>query len=138
MGCSIEVDIMGWTVSPKAFIGVMTDDLSKLHRATAIEILNKVIQRSPVDTGRFRGNHILTLVTPNTGTKEVDDKSGSVTLAAGLSVVGGIAKGEYPLIYIQNNLPYAQVLEDGSSQQAPLGIYALAVQDVKNNLRAGR
>ena len=129
---------MGWTVSPKAFIGVMTDDLSKLHRATAIEILNKVIQRSPVDTGRFRANHILTLVTPNTGTKEVDDKSGSVTLAAGLSVVGGIAKGEYPLIYIQNNLPYAQVLEDGSSQQAPLGIYSLAVQDVKNNLRAGR
>lgn len=129
---------MGWTVSPQAFAKTMSDDLSKLHRATAIAILNKVIERSPVDTGRFRGNHILSLATPNTGVKDTDDKSGSVTLAAGLSVIGGIAKGEYPLIYIQNNLPYAQVLEDGSSQQAPLGIYSLAVQDVKTNLSIGK
>lgn len=130
---------MGWTVSPKAFIGVMTDDLSKLHRAIAIELLTRVIRRSPVDTGRFRGNHILSLSTADTSTTDTVDENGSTTLAAGLSVVGGIAKGQYPLIYIQNNLPYAQVLEDGSSKdQAPLGIYALAVQDVKNNLRLGR
>ncbi|HIA8446854.1 TPA: HK97 gp10 family phage protein, partial [Escherichia coli] len=34
------------------------------------------------------------------------------------------------VIYIQNNLPYAEALENGHSQQAPTGVYANAFHGV--------
>jgi hypothetical protein len=36
------------------------------------------------------------------------------------------ASGNYPVIYIQTNLPYAEMLELGHSTQAPGGVYDLA------------
>ncbi|EFO5343979.1 HK97 gp10 family phage protein, partial [Escherichia coli] len=45
--------------------------------------------------------------------------------------IGVISKAaNYGVIYIQNNLPYAEALENGHSQQAPTGVYANAFHGV--------
>lgn len=120
----------GWSKSPVGFADVARDDLNKRLRATGLELLSKVIERSPVKSGRFRGANVVSLVAPNYSAEGSPDKSGNATLAAGAATIQQ-AEG---LIYIQNNLPYASELERGTSKQAPGGIYRLAMNDVKEGV----
>lgn len=78
--------------------------------------------------GTFRGSHVVSIGAPDETVKEVIDKTGGATIAAGNAIINGSAP--FPRIFIQTNLPYAQKLEDGHSTQAPSGIYGLAFTGV--------
>jgi len=79
--------------------------------------------------GRFRANNFVTIGDPNYQLKLDDvDPSGASTIAKGGSVLQGV--GPYSVVHIQNNLPYAERLEDGHSTQAPGGIYAVSFNGV--------
>lgn len=118
----------GWSTPPSLFAGVVEEALTQRIRVIALAMLNEIVLRSPVDTGRFRGNNIVSVGAPvYTSTTNVD-KSGGETIQRGLSVMTGLEP--YTQVYIQNNLPYASALEDGHSQQAPGGIYAVSFNGV--------
>lgn len=118
----------GWDLDPAVFLGAVEEDVGKKLRVISIQLLNEVVMRSPVDTGRFRANNQVSIGNPDYSTTTNTDKSGSQTLQQGSAV---IAQGKpYSVIYIQNNLPYAEPLEDGHSQQAPAGIYAVSFHGV--------
>ena len=74
--------------------------------------------------GRFRGSHTVSIGAPDFTVTENIDPSGNETLSRGSMLIK--ASGNYPVIYIQTNLPYAEALENGHSTQAPGGIYGLA------------
>jgi hypothetical protein len=74
--------------------------------------------------GRFRGSHTVSIGSPDFTVTENIDPSGSETLSRGSMLIK--ASGNYPVIYIQTNLPYAEMLELGHSTQAPGGVYDLA------------
>ncbi|MGY4817967.1 HK97 gp10 family phage protein [Pseudomonas chlororaphis subsp. piscium] len=74
--------------------------------------------------GRFRGSHTVSIGAPDFTVTENIDPSGSETLSRGSMLIK--ASGNYPVIYIQTNLPYAEMLELGHSTQAPGGVYDLA------------
>jgi hypothetical protein len=74
--------------------------------------------------GRFRGSHTVSIGSPDFTVTENIDPSGSETLSRGSMLIK--ASGSYPVIYIQTNLPYAEMLELGHSTQAPGGVYDLA------------
>jgi hypothetical protein len=74
--------------------------------------------------GRFRGSHTVSIGSPDFTVTENIDPSGSETLSKGSMLIK--ASGNYPVIYIQTNLPYAEMLELGHSTQAPGGVYDLA------------
>ncbi|AIR90522.1 hypothetical protein [Pseudomonas cremoricolorata] len=78
--------------------------------------------------GRFRGNNFVTVGAPSDAQLDVIDKVGSATIANGEAALQGLQA--YTLVYIQNNLPYAEKLEDGHSTQAPGGIYAVSFNGV--------
>ena len=65
---------------------------------TSFSLFASVVKLTPVDTGRLRNNW---QITPN--------------IAIGRKVI------------ISNNLPYAQVIEDGHSKQAPNGMVKVTV-----------
>ena len=92
-----------------------------------LRLLGKLVMRSPVDTGRFRGNWQLQLNDIPSGIVETVDRDGGPTITTGESELAGAAIGD--AIYITNNLPYAQVLENGHSQQAPTGMLAITVAE---------
>lgn len=117
---------MMWSTPPSKFVDVVVDDLDRLYRGFAITILNNLILRSPVDTGRYRANHILSFGAPDDAVRFELDKNGSTTLATGIAALSTIPHGKFPIIHIQNNLPYAEALEVGSSRQAPQGVYGLS------------
>lgn len=110
---------------------------SQVMRKLGFEALSGVIQRSPVDTGRFRASNRIAI---NHANLSVEGEGGSDSLASGPAEGAEIAKAVGALrslkwgdsVHISNNLPYAQALEDGSSKQAPgpLAIYGLTFQEL--------
>lgn len=118
----------GWSTPPSLFTGVVEEALTQRVRVIALAMLNEIVLRSPVDTGRFRGNNIVTVGSPVYTSTDNLDKSGGETIQRGLSVMSGLEP--YTQVFIQNNLPYAVPLEDGHSKQAPAGIYAVSFNSV--------
>lgn len=94
----------------------------------AMEALNRVVMKSPVDTGRFRANWTVAVGRQDLSTTEETDKSGTVTIAKGSQIILG-QKGP-AVIWLSNNLLYAQALENGHSKQAPMGMVALTYNEL--------
>lgn len=118
----------GWSTPPSLFAGVVQEQVTQRVRAIAMAMLNEIVLRSPVDTGRFRGNNIVSVGAPvYTNTANVDP-TGAETINRGLSAMSGLEP--FTQVFIQNNLPYAVPLEDGHSKQAPAGIYAVSFNGV--------
>lgn len=116
-------------------IGSFVDDLSEelVQAATqkiALTALRGVVLKSPVDTGRFRGNWNVGIGSIDYSTTENIDKGGGDTIAQGAGRVSGA--GTYDVIWITNNLPYANRLENGWSKQAPAGMVALTFAEIES------
>ncbi|MGM7282561.1 HK97 gp10 family phage protein [Pseudomonas guariconensis] len=118
----------GWSTPPSLFAGLMEEALTQRVRVIALAMLNEIVLRSPVDTGRFRGNNIVSVGAPVYTSSVNVDLTGSETIQQGVRVMTGLEP--YTQVFIQNNLPYAVPLEDGHSQQAPAGIYAVSFNSV--------
>lgn len=91
-----------------------------------LTLSTSIIERSPVDTGRFRGNWQATIASPASGETSDTDKTGATAIARAGSVS---QKASGSLYYLVNNLPYARRLEYGYSQQAPGGMVRVSVQE---------
>lgn len=99
-----------------------------VKRRVALQILNGVVTKSPVDTGRFRSNWQVTLGLPARG--EVEGvRSAEDVLSTGVSVIAQSKPGE--TVWLTNNVPYALPLEEGHSEQAPSGVVAVTVAEVE-------
>lgn len=91
-----------------------------------IDMLSKIILRSPVDTGRFRMNWQI-------GLKEVgytvagEDPTGQKAISIGTAKISGLKLGDS--IWISNALPYGPRLENGYSRQAPAGMVKQTVAE---------
>lgn len=101
-----------------------------------IDFFSDVIAKSPVDTGRFRGNWQCGINSRPTGTVNTVDKtpagSGGGNTVAQMAVKVASANGAKEF-WLVNNLPYAGVLEYGrangqpGSQQAPAGMVRISL-----------
>jgi hypothetical protein len=74
--------------------------------------------------GTYRGSHLVSIGAPDMTVTDVPDPSGSATISKGSMMIK--ASGQFPVIYIQTNSPYGEMLELGHSTQAPGGVYDLA------------
>lgn len=105
------------------------DRADQVVRDVTLDVGEAIINRSPVDTGRFRGNWNYSAVTINTGTSSGADKTGASAIGKIQTGLTAWKPGE--TIYITNSLPYAQRLETGWSQQAPAGMVRLTVMEFR-------
>lgn len=104
----------------------------KVVKKVAFQLFRRIIQKTPVDTGRARASWNIAIGAPDAAVKpEGDYKASPGALAAKAnSVLSGYgADGRLPVVWISNNLPYIGELENGSSQQAPAGMVALSVAE---------
>lgn len=99
------------------------DKAELVVRKTAIELQSSLIERSPVDTGRFRANWQCGIGVRNA---VISDDPGSDAKGRTMEVLTGWEPGR--TIYLTNSLPYSLRLENGWSQQAPSGMVRLTVQ----------
>ena len=66
----------------------MEQNFDKYMRALALEAVNRIVQRTPVDTGRAKGNWNLAIGEMDDSTTENTDKSGTITIARARSRSG--------------------------------------------------
>jgi hypothetical protein len=100
---------------------IIKDDLVTLQKRIVLEVLRRVVLRTPVDTGRARGNWQIEV--------------GSIPKGE----TGKLAKGEdaeaASIGWIANNLEYVVFLEDGSSGQAEAGMLEITLLEVSETFR---
>lgn len=77
--------------------------------------------------GRFRGNWQVTVGAPATDALDRTDATGTASLADGGAVIANVEMGV--VVFLVNNLPYAQSLEYGHSTQAPNGMVRITVAE---------
>lgn len=101
--------------------------LAILQKAT-IQVADGVTRRMPVDTGRARGGTQTSLGSPKLDDPERIDKSGSVVTAEAETEASRAKLGDD--VFVANAVEYVGYLEDGSSQQAPQGMFQVTVDEV--------
>ncbi len=117
---------MTWETSPTEFSGEARKDLDKTAKHVAQKVLRNVVFNSPVDTGRFRGNWIVGIAKRSFQQLKRKDKSGGSTFQKGKNK---LQKSRANVtIFITNNLPYAQRLNEGWSSLAPANFVQAAIR----------
>ncbi len=114
-------------------------------KKVVLDLDRSLVRRSPVDTGRFKGNWQLGVDNAPGGDVEMFNKSplgtpqrgvSDKTIATHLPLIPKKAAGH--VYYLVNNLPYAEALENGHSQQAPgphaiVGLTVLKFESILKN-----
>ena len=102
------------------------DKVNLVVRKTALQLQTRMVQRSPVDTGRFKNNWTTGIGVVNTDTTTDTDLTGTGSIDRTVSAVSDWKPGQ--TINLTNSLPYAMRLEyDSWSKQAPSGMVRLTV-----------
>lgn len=105
---------MAWKgTKPTDFILQVTKDAEKLVKDIAIDTIQMLATQSPVDTGAYRFSHIVSINSPDYSHKEINGDP----VPTALSKIVGFQLGS--VIYIQNNSPYAGVIEFGGYPNPP-------------------
>jgi len=100
-----------------------------------MEAFERVVLKTPVDTGRARASWSPSIGAPTTASyPERMDKSGGVSIAAAQraafdwNCIGSI--------FLCNNLPYVGALEYGHSKQAPAGMVRVTLSEISSHYGA--
>ena len=124
------LDLQQW--SKKVVPGAHVVFMKKI----VLELLKRVVMKSPVDTGRFRANWQVGIGSADETT--IDEATGKGKHYVNDAVRRGSDKlGDLDFgiaVHVSNNLPYAGPLEDGHSGQAPAGVLGISVEEVSAHL----
>lgn len=121
---------MSFSVDISRFVALANARVDIVIRKVSLDIFRRVILKSPVDTGRFKGNWQAAIGNVPQGVLELEDKSpngtaGTATMSRLDASIAGVKGGD--VIYFVNNLPYAERLEYGWSKQAPNGVLIASI-----------
>lgn len=109
-----------FSLSVRKFAKATKADVGQVTRRVALGMLVEVVERSPVDTGRFRGNWFAGVGSPIRIATDRRDRVGASTIASGSQAIDKAEPGQ--IIYLSNSVPYSIRLEYGWSAQASNGI----------------
>ena len=111
----------------------LEDDVNQLARATMINVLKGLVLATPVDTGRARGNWQVSVSRPINSQSKDFDKGGGATINKGVAETAKAKIIKYPILWLTNNLPYIEALNNGHSDQAPKKFVEAAIKRVENS-----
>lgn len=128
-----------WTVDPGKWAESKSNLIRDLRATFAFMIYSSVVKKTPVDTGRARGNWIISVGSQVKAKLQRLDKSkygaepSSAVRSTEQSKLDTAKEDE--TIYISNNLDYIQSLEYGRSRQAPNGMVGVTLANADSYLR---
>lgn len=109
---------------------VVPNEIVKFQKKVVLEALRRLVMKTPVKTGRARGNWQVTISAAAAGQLDQTDEDGAPTIAAGLAALQGLPP--FDVVWISNNVDYIEKLEHGSSQQAPQGMMSVTVAELRS------
>ena len=125
-----------WSVDLNKFTKATKDKILDVRKTFAFLIYSSVVKKTPVDTGRARGNWLISVNNSSkANTSRIDKrKTGaepSETIKQEEKAKLEKAKGDES-IYISNNLEYISALEYGHSKQAPSGMVGVTLANAES------
>jgi len=130
---NIDAELMKFQLALTALTNRIPARAAELAcKKVAMDVLSACVMATPVDTGRARGNWQASV--GSTIDTEVDksDKGGQSTATAGALEINQMSVPFGQTIFITNNVPYIERLEDGHSSQKPDGILVPALNHVRS------
>lgn len=110
--------------------------INQQTRRFAIALLNSIVRKTPVDTGRARASwNIVSGFTPDLSVASADKSSIAASGFATARSAATLSDGD--TFVISNNLPYIVPLENGSSKQARAGMVRVSIAELQARLRSG-
>lgn len=116
------------------WIAAVEDGLVDVVEIFAGKVQEALVNGSPVDTGRFRGNWQVTANKPPLYALNNYDRNGQQTIAEGKRAVYAMLRGGGAVrsIHFSNMLIYANALEYGHSKQAPAGVVGIVAARLRS------
>lgn len=127
-----------------AFAKLLELRVDTVLQRLALDIMGRIILRTPVDTGRARSSWDLSIGVPseyvpperNVSLSKIAPQSFTLSAGAGgavdtkaLATAQGIT-AKQP-VFIVSNLDYIEALENGHSKQAPVGMVVISLAEVE-------
>jgi hypothetical protein len=129
---------MSFVLDLSKFTDKAVGNTEKVFRASSISLFRNVIRRTPVRSGRLKGNWQVDINQPATGEVDSSDQSPINTLDGGSArkVVAGVMPAKLDdSIFLVNNLPYARIIENGNySDQAPSGMVGVSIAEFQREV----
>jgi hypothetical protein len=101
-------------------------NVGEVLKQVATTIDEDIRDHTPVDTGTARDSWYMTVGAPSTAFTPAGNLPHGAAVAP--HPIENIQPNADDTVYITNNAPYIEVLEQGSSKQAPSGMAELAVE----------
>jgi len=118
-----------------AFAKKIDVDFGTVVKRVIIDLFNRIVVRTPVDTGRARASWGLQKDTSGEGVlpdgTHLSAAAATETAKKELRKLIDMKGKEYAVWWIFNNLPYAVPLEYGHSKQAPAGMVRISLAEVE-------
>lgn len=122
------------------YVTKVSRDLEELVTHVSLRVLDRILDRSPVDTGKFKASNTIRAggSSPEEGEdvfesffsgQSRDSRSRQALTYARQKNRGFRWRIRDGVVWIYNMVEYAKYLEQGSSQQAPQGVYRLSVAE---------
>lgn len=107
-------------------------DMAKWYRKVIFEVFKRIVLRTPVDTGRARGNWQLEAGRSASGTVEIEGNEGEMADHAMRNAETILATiPAFSLVHITNNVEYVYYLEyDKRSSQHPEGMVEITLTEM--------
>ena len=124
----------------KAFAKQMDITYVTVVKDIGLDLFRRIVQKTPADTGRARASWTIAIARPDRTVagegQHPEFQSGAAGAATqkANSVLASMKAGDYRPVWISNNLPYIEALEDGHSRQAPNGMVALSIAETQLEL----
>lgn len=131
---------MGWVNKPTKTLTPQAEALvDKRTRAAALVAFTTAVSNTPVDTGRLRSNWQLGVgELPEGSVLGFEDGEGGTNYEPPLipDLRPGATYGK--VIYIVNNLPYAEIINDGAENRIAHNMVALATKAAEDWLEQNK
>ena len=119
-----------------AFAKKVDLDLGTVVRRVVIDLFTRIVQRTPVDTGRARSSWDIQHDSPGEGVPStqltrLSEQEATDRAKQALTKLIATRGKEYAVWWIFNNLPYILPLEYGHSQKAPAGMVRVSLSEVE-------
>ncbi|WP_348826520.1 hypothetical protein [Halomonas sp. RT37] len=121
----------GWSKSLSGFAREVEYALDKKQGEMVLFALQQLILHSPVDTGAYKGSHLVTVNGSDNSAVPEPDKSGARVRRDAEAVLSAARGKPFKAVILQSNIIYGESLEHGHSQQAPLGVYSIAFESLR-------
>ncbi len=145
-----EIDLSGFKRQLGKFAKEeLSRKLMEVQKKIVLMALRRVVEMTPVDTGRARGGWLVSINAPSP--EKVEDfkraqfAAGEETEHPTLNELGQevVTKGlailktlkPFQVVWITNNVDYIEFLEEGHSKQAPAGMVAITVAEIQASLQ---